>query len=143
MKRAIELLAAAFLIAACVPGERAATRVALETEIRFVDASGRPAAGAPVYLIETLPFERYITQIMHTDAEGKVRLSGIYCAPVSVMVDGGEIMLRDNAPASHIVTISTDRKPSVLAMYGEPTAGYTTLRRSASYADCEPPPGPP
>lgn len=138
----LALLSAGCLLMACVPPEHSATRIAVETEIRFVDTAGRPLTGESAYLIETLPFERYITEILRTDAEGKVRLSGVYCGPISVMVDGGEIVLRNDDAPAHTVTASADRKPSVLAIYGEPTAGYTTLRRAASYAECEPPSGP-
>ncbi|HNB27484.1 MAG TPA: hypothetical protein PLR41_11025 [Alphaproteobacteria bacterium] len=142
MMRRLSLLAVSGLIAACVPVEHSAERVAIETEIHFVDSAGRPLVNEPVYLIETLPFAHYITQVLHTDAEGGVHLNDTYCAPIAVMVDGGEIVLSSIAGSDQTVVVNASRQPRVQSIYGEPIAGYTTLRRSASYLDCKPPAGP-
>ncbi len=142
MMRLLPLLAVSGLISACVPPEHAAERVAIETEIRFVDSAGRPLVNEPVYLIETLPFEHYITQVLHTDADGWVRLNDTYCAPIAVMADGGEIGLFRDTRSDQTVVVNAGRQPRVRSIYGDPIAGYTTLRKSASYLDCKPPTGP-
>jgi hypothetical protein len=117
--------------------ERPADRVPIQTEIQFVDATGHPLANETGY-VEPLPFLEEVTQTFMTDQDGKVRLDDTYCAPLSIIIDGGAIVLRrDNASPNHVVTVSPDRRPTKETVYGQPTPGYTTLRRTESYQDCE------
>jgi hypothetical protein len=91
----------------------------VDTEVEFRFKDGKPVSKDPVYISQTFGERSRLTEVRYTDEEGRIVLSGYYCTPIMIAVDGGGVILHyENIPGSYTVTVARDRKPSARYLSG-------------------------
>jgi hypothetical protein len=115
--------------------EAAGSRTAVAADIEFVNIDQTPVADAPVYLTEQIGNTQVVTEVLKTDARGRVSLSGYYCSPIYVLIRGGDVVVqRETLAPFYRVTVKSGDQPSLDAFAGKPDSEY--LGYSRRYTDC-------
>lgn len=102
----------------------------LDTTV-FFRTNGLPASSRPVYVLEKIGTTRPITIASLTNEQGAIHLSGGYCLPVIVAVDGGGVVIHSvDIRDTYIVEVSPDGLPDLEKIYGVPEDGLSARPQS-------------
>ncbi len=137
-KRGIQMISSLLMLAlACCSQffEGGGNRTALTVDITFVNTDQTPVADAPVYVVETVGTMHVVTEVLKTDARGRVLLKGNYCLPAVVAARGGSVavQLETLAPSYQVTVKSGDQLP-LDQLAGKPHSKF--LGYSRTHKDC-------
>lgn len=115
--------------------EPGGSRTAVVTDIEFVNADQTPVVDAPVYVTEQVGNNQVVTEVLKTDARGRVSLNGYYCSPMYVLIRGGSVVVqRETLAPFYRVTVKGGDQPPPDAFAGKPDSKY--LEYSRGHTDC-------
>lgn len=106
--------------------EAGGDRVQLDVEIQFRNSDGTAATHKPVYIIERIGSSLVATEILKTDIEGRLWITGNRCLSMIVAVDGGSVVVeRPTLRKFYLVMLQSDHQPSAESLAGQPDPKYS------------------
>ena len=109
----------------------------LDVVVNFESDGGDVYGRNPVYVSESFGNSAMIvTNILETDDNGDLMLSGAYCFPIYVYMDGGGVVLRGREKGRRKVIVSKNRTPEALSFNGPLPNNIQQIKASKSYENC-------
>jgi hypothetical protein len=108
-----------------------------KTKIIFQFEDGKPVSSSPVYIDESFGESKKITEFLKTDGMGAIVISGSYCLPMMVAVDGGSFVVNErNRYEDHVVTVNSGKTPTLQQALGNIDPEIDAFKDSQFYRNC-------